>query len=84
MKKLKLNARSVEDILSRDEMKKVFGGSGSGSGSGSGGNSGGSGQECNCNTKDDCGDGEHCGRCDGTDEGPVGGYYGICSTGMAS
>lgn len=49
MKKLKLNARSVKDILSRDEMKKVFGGSGSGSGSGSGGNygdDGGSGINC--------------------------------------
>lgn len=32
MKKLSLNAKSVNDILSREELKKIVGGSGGGSG----------------------------------------------------
>ncbi len=46
MKKMKLQmpGMSINDLLSREQMKKVMGGSGSGSG----------GVTCNCNSADDC------------------------------
>lgn len=53
MNELKLGVKGVKDILSREELKKIIGGTGSGSGSGSG-------RQCNCTTSADCTGTEMC------------------------
>lgn len=87
MKKISFKNLNLEEVeqLSREQLKQVMGGftgsggSGNGSGTGSGAQ-----QQCNCNVQEDCERGWQCGRCDGTEEGPINGFYGICSKGVTT
>lgn len=65
MKKLKLGAKDVKDILSREEMRKIGGGAGSGGGG-----------SCDCNTGSDCSTKGHGCMADCT---PSGGYNRHCA-----
>ena len=72
MKKLKLSLQNIEgvEVLTREQLKMVMGGDG-----GSGGD-----PKCDCNSKDDCSkERPNCLNCGG----PVSGFYGFCSKGLA-